>query len=82
VDYRVIHSTFDNKSINKVLLGFKEFEFSPPCSQTFPIELAFEPTEQTVVDVEYYIVSRIAGYHDDHCSQFSSVTAVKAMLVS
>jgi hypothetical protein len=47
-----------------------------------PIELAFEPTKQAVVDVEYYIVSLIAGYHDGRCSYFSPVTALKAMLVS
>lgn len=68
VDYRVINSTFDKNSINEELLGFREFEFSSPCSLNFPTEFAFEEAEQAVVDVEYYIVSRVAGYHDGRCS--------------
>ena len=68
MDYRVINSAFDNNAIKKELLGFRESEFSSQCSPNFPIELAFEPTYQAVVDVEYYIVSRIVGYHDGRCS--------------
>lgn len=66
--YRVINSTFDNNSINKELLGFGEFELSSPCSLNFPIEPAFEPNVQAVVDAEFYNISRIAGYHDGRCS--------------
>ena len=62
MDCPAINSTFGNNSVNKELLGFREFEFSSPCLLNFLIELAFESTEQAVVDVEYYIVKRIAGF--------------------
>ena len=68
MDYRVTNSTFDNNSMIKELIDFREFEFSSPFSLNFPIELSFEPTEQAVVDVDYYIVSRIVGYHNGRCS--------------
>jgi hypothetical protein len=48
VDYRVIIPTFDSNSISKGFLGFKELEFSPPCSLKFPIEPVCESTEQAV----------------------------------
>jgi hypothetical protein len=54
--------------MNKELIGFTELKYSSPWSLNLPIELAFEPNEKAVVDVEFYFISRIAGYHDRCCS--------------